>query len=203
MFNYLFVFIMGLLGTALLKFQSKLMAKRYFFYAHLIDGLEEKMSYLGVVVRTLMPFIIGVTSGGLAIKLKLTGAPQNYGMVTGFLSIFFLVWPDFLNPELISSTYRTRKGKLYTLYLILLIVFGLLGYLGGNTMNLIYSRHPGILSWLDFKGILNNLVAAAIFSTATAFVIHLYTNSFDSTLNKSDQSGTANRAAEGGNPSEG
>jgi hypothetical protein len=202
MLSYIFVFFMGLLGTLLLKFQVKLMPKRYFFYAHLIDGVEENISFVGAFVRTLMPFIIGAISGGLAIKFGISGAPQNLGMIAGFLSIFFIVWPDFLNPELISSTYRRKRSKLYMLYVILLLAFSLIGYIGGSTINVLYPNLPGMLGWLDFKSIFNNLIAAVIFAAVSAILIKLYANSFQEAAIKSDHIGTANRAAEGEKVSE-
>lgn len=194
--NYIFIFVMSLFGIGLLKLQKILMPKHYFFYAKLLDGIDEDISLLGAFIRTLMPLLIGLISGSIAIAFQLPASPQHYGFIIGLFSIFLLVWPDILNPELISPIYQRRKGKLYTLYLLVLLAFGLLGAVGGRLANSIYLHHVSILSWVDTKSIVNGLLATSLW-TIIAVVIKYYANSFQSSPNKSDQSGTAKRDAEG------
>lgn len=197
MIDLIFVFVMGLLGIGLLKLQKKLMPRTYFYYARLIDGIDEDISWKGSFIRTSIPVFTGLVSGGLAIIFQLLEKPQTYGMIAALVSIFLLVWPDFLNPELISFTYQNKKKKLYSLYIILFFAFGLLGAFGGRIANWIYLYHADIYSYIDFKSIINGLIGMAIW-TGSAFLIKNQANSFQSKPNKSDQSGTANRDADGG-----
>ena len=87
MSNYFFVFVMSLFGVGLLKLQKNLMPRSYFFYARLIDGIDDGISWPGAIIRTLIPLIIGLISGAVAITFHMSVSPQNYGMIIGFLEV--------------------------------------------------------------------------------------------------------------------
>ena len=53
------VFFSSLLTMYLLRLQIKIMPKRYFHFARLIDGLDEDVPYIGVAFRLIVPLIAG------------------------------------------------------------------------------------------------------------------------------------------------
>jgi len=170
MSDLIFVFGMSILGVVLLKVQKKLMPKAYFFYARLIDGIDENISLLGAFVRTLIPFITGIVAGILAIKFQFGMSGETYGTLTGFFSMFLLVWPDFLNPELVSPTYKNKKSKLYLLYFIVLLTFASVGSFGGRVAESVLLGNASLLSWIDPKAIGNGLLAAGVWFILVYFI---------------------------------
>lgn len=180
----------------MLKLQKRLMPKTYFYFAHLIDGIDENISWLGAFIRTLVPLLLGVVTGILAIEFKTSQYPVYYGLMAAFLSIFLIVWPDILHPELISPTYANKKGKLYALYLILILAFSSLGAFGAQISNSIYLHNRELYSFIDLRGIVTNLISAMIWAAIAAFVVRSQARKFQSNPSKSDQTGTANLDAD-------
>jgi hypothetical protein len=154
----------------LLKLQKTIMPESYFYYARLIDGLSEDVSYLGVLFRTSVPLVTGLVAALAALSFQHIENPELIGLAVGFFSAFCLVWPDFYNPELISPTYAHQKSKLYILYLIVIIIFSLAGWLGGILAPFAYSNiDPSTAtSNLDFKSIFNGIVCAVIVAILSA-----------------------------------
>jgi len=174
----------------LLKLQKKLTPKTYFYFAHLIDGIGENISLSGMFVRTSIPLILGLTGAVVVNMFGISLLPEYFGLTASFLSVFLLVWPDFLNPELISPQYRRDKKRLYALYISVLVIFGLLGYFGGILGNLIYVNAGLLKNLVDYKELFNQLLFEVIklilFITFGTFILKWQANSFNSNASKSD-----------------
>ena len=106
------------------------MPEKYFYFGRLIDGFDEEISFLGFLFRIAIPLFSSICISIVFILSKMNVSPMTASIIVGFMSAFLLVWPDFYNPELISTKYQTQKKKLFILYLIVMIIFSLMGYLG-------------------------------------------------------------------------
>ncbi|MGY3570234.1 hypothetical protein [Vibrio paucivorans] len=164
-FSLLLIFLFSLVTMGLLKVQKKIMPKRYFHYERLIDGLDEDVSFLGALFRSSIPVVTGLLAGltalyfGYAENIKLVGAS------VGFFSAFCLVWPDYYNPELISPNYARQKAKLYTLYIMVAVIFTVGGFFGALLAPILFDIDTSaVTNHLDAKDIVNSLVAAIIFA---------------------------------------
>ncbi|EGS58063.1 hypothetical protein GOP96_11015 [Vibrio cholerae] len=99
---------------------------------------------------------------GYAENIKLVGAS------VGFFSAFCLVWPDYYNPELISPNYAKQKAKLYTLYIMVAVIFTVGGFFGALLAPILFDIDTSaVTNHLDAKDIMNSLVAAIIFAVLT------------------------------------
>lgn len=172
--NYFILFILSLVGILILKTQKKLMPKSYFYYSRLIDGIDEEISLIGATFRFLTPVIIGIITGIVFFIIDANNNLAVSGSIAAFGTIFLLIWPDILNPELISREYQNKKGKLFGLYLILAIFFPALGYLGGKITKIIILNYKGSLSWIDINAIWNSILAAFLFTIFSAFFMRIY-----------------------------
>lgn len=172
--NYLIIFLLSLFGILILKTQKKLMPKSYFYYSRLIDGIDEEISLIGATFRFLTPVVIGIIAGIVFFIVDVNNNLAVFGSVAAFGTIFLLIWPDILNPELISLEYQNKKGKLFGLYLILAIFFPTLGYLGGKIAKLVIVNYKDSLSWIDINAIGNSILAALFFSIFSAFFMRIY-----------------------------
>ncbi len=162
-FSLLLIFLFSLVTMGLLKIQKRIMPKRYFHYERLIDGLDEDVSFFGVLFRTSIPIITGLLAGLTALKFQHIENLELIGAAVGFFSAFCLVWPDYYNPELISPTYARQKSKLYTLYIIVIMIFTLGGWAGGMLAPVLANIDTSVaISNLDGKGIYNSLIAGVI-----------------------------------------
>ena len=188
---------MSIIGIALMKIQKNLMPKSYFFYARLIDGIDERISFLGAIFRLIIPVIIGAITALGTLHFNLSDDPVFFGALASFGTIFLLVWPDFLNPELISQPYKNKKWKLFTLYLLLLVFFPFLGRSGAKLAFTFYKSYQGILTIIDLKAIVNNLISNFVYLLITSFFIYFQIRNLRIQSTKSDQKGTANRDADG------
>lgn len=149
----------------LLKAQKKIMPKRYFHYERLIDGLDEDVSFLGALFRSSIPVITGLLAGLTALYFGYTENINLIGASVGFFSAFCLVWPDYYNPELISPNYAKQKAKLYTLYIMVAVIFTVGGFFGAFLAPLLMEIDTSAATNIfDFKSIINSVVAAIIFS---------------------------------------
>ena len=153
----------------LLKAQKKIMPKRYFHYERLIDGLDEDISFFGALFRSSIPIFTGFLAGLTALSFGYIGNIKLIGASVGFFSAFCLVWPDYYNPELISPNYARQKAKLYTLYIMVAVIFTVGGFLGAFLAPFFMGIDTSIATNnLDFKDIFNGLVGAIIFSVLAA-----------------------------------
>lgn len=167
-FSLLLIFLFSLVTMGLLKAQKKIMPKRYFHYERLIDGLDEDVSFLGALFRSSIPVITGLSAGLTALYFGYTENIKLVGASVGFFSAFCLVWPDYYNPELISPNYAKQKAKLYTLYIMVAVIFTVGGLFGAFLAPfLIDIDTSAATNNLDFKDIFNGLVGAIIFSVLT------------------------------------
>jgi hypothetical protein len=209
MVELIIIFITTILTMLTLKFQKKIMQNNYFYFGRLIDGFDEDISILGLIARILIPLLFGLLIGLASILLNFKNDPTIYGMCVGFFSAFLLVWPDFYNPELISWRYANKKTKLYVIYIIVMLLFTLLGLFGaslakiaiqlGNLLGIAKNLYS---NYIDPKAIINNLISSIIWAILAAFFMIIFTkllnqlNPERSTSNKSDQSGTEKRDAD-------
>ncbi|MEX2411725.1 MAG: hypothetical protein WD607_10235 [Candidatus Paceibacterota bacterium] len=180
MIEIIFVFIMGILATSTLKVQAKAMPTSYFYFSRLIDGLDEDISFIGATFRTIIPLLFGVVSAIFAGIISLQNTGIEYGSAIGFLTIFLLIWPDILNPGLISPSNKKRIGKLYLLYMLLLFTFTLLGAIGGYIGDSIVVNYSNIINLIDAQTIFNTLLVMMIWAFLT-YLIKYYINSFQET----------------------
>ena len=167
------------------------MPKSYFYYSRLIDGINEDISYIGVLFRLLTPIFIGAITEILFYSFNFDNSSLIFSSLAAFGTIFLLVWPDFLNPELISPIYVKKKWKLFGLYLMLLCFFPSLGYIGGKIIQTIILNYKETFSWIDFKSIGNGLIAAFIFWLITSRIMWAQVRAFRMHPTKSDHNGTA------------
>lgn len=154
-----------------MRMQKYLMPKSYFFYSRLIDGIEEDISYVGALFRLSTPILIGCITEMVFHLLNLENAQLRFSAFAAFGTIFLLIWPDILNPELISPAYAKMKWKLYGLYLVLSISFPGLGFFGGKVTKLLIASQPGLLSWVDFPSIGNGIIGAVLFWIGSSLLI--------------------------------
>ena len=177
MIDTIFIFAISVIGTLVLKYQSRLMPSKYFHYSRLIDGIEEDVSFLGAMVRTSIPIIFGSFFAIVAIKLGFENSVSSYGAFLGFLIIFFLIWPDILSPRFRTPYIRRNKGKLYLLYFILILAFPSLGAIGAFSTEFIIIKHPDFLALIDAQSITGGLIAMALWSVI-ALIFKGLANSF-------------------------
>ena len=164
-FSLLLIFLFSLVTMGLLKVQKKIMPKRYFHYERLIDGLDEDVSFLGVLFRSSIPVITGFLAGLTALYFGYSENINLIGASVGFFSAFCLVWPDYYNPELISPNYAKQKAKLYTLYIMVAVIFTVGGFLGAFLAPLFMEIDTSAATdTLDPKAIINSIVAAIVLS---------------------------------------
>lgn len=180
MTDIILILVISIAGTYTLKFQVKLMPTKYFHFSRLIDGIEEDISFFGAMVRTFTPIVFGFIFGLIAIQLNFQNSVIGYGALVGFLIIFFLIWPDFLNPEFRTPYIKRNKGKLYLLYFILLLAFPVLGAIGGQVGKLVIYKYPDFIELIDAKAIINSLLVMIIWSLS-ALIIKYIANSFRET----------------------
>jgi len=150
----------------LLRLQIKIMPKRYFHFARLIDGLDEDVPYIGVAFRLIVPLIAGYGTAIALILLKLPGLPYAAGSAVGFLSAFWLIWPDLYNPALISPIYYHKRSKLYLIYCFVTLSFTVMGYFGGllAPLTLRLVEPLAVVQYLDPKAIFNNLLSTLFYN---------------------------------------
>lgn len=167
--SLLTIFLFSLVTMGLLKIQKKIMPKRYFHYERLIDGLDEDVSFSGALFRSSIPVFTGLLAGLTALYFEQTENIELIGAAVGFFSAFCLVWPDYYNPELISPNYAHQKAKLYTLYIMVAVIFTVGGFFGAFLAPLLTSLDTSVATnSLDSKTIFNGLVVAIIFAVLTA-----------------------------------
>ncbi len=179
--SYLITFILSILLVILMRIQSSLMPKSYFYYSRLIDGLDESGSIFGLLFRTSIPILVGFLTSVIAVGLALPEQYYIYSGMVGFLGIFLVIWPDIAHPELLRPQFALKKGKLFFLYFLLLITFTGLGLFGGFLGGFVYNQYPEITSLFDMRSIFNNLIATLIWWVTGAFVLSNYAKSFGKT----------------------
>lgn len=167
------------IGLALLRVQKLLMPQGYFYYGKLIEGYGEDVPFWGVAFRTSIPFIVGLVAGAVILWKYPGERPDHYGFLVGLLTSFLVIWPDIAHPELISYPYNTMKGKLYTLHVMFLCLFSVMGFLGGRfsfyllkAMHVFFSLR--IPEWIDAKAIANNLVASIFYTIGAAIGLLIF-----------------------------
>jgi hypothetical protein len=198
---YGLAFIMSIFGILIMRVQKRMMPKSYFYYARLIDGIDEEISFRGVIFRLIIPIIIGGLTALIVLYFRLSGDPIFFGSLASFGTIFLLVWPDILNPELISLPYKRKKRKLFTLYALLLVFFPFLGFSGAKFVSFIYSNINGILEIVDKKAIINNLLSNIVWLIGhlilSSIIIHFQVRRLRIQSTKSYHNGTASLDADG------
>ncbi|WP_233268171.1 hypothetical protein [Vibrio metschnikovii] len=169
-FSLLLIFLFSLVTMGLLKAQKKIMPKRYFHYGRLIDGLDEDVSFLGVLFRSSIPVITGLWAGWTALYFGYSENIKLVGASVGFFSAFCLVWPDYYNPELISPNYAKQKAKLYTLYSMVAVIFTVGGFLGAILATILFDIDTSSVSnYLDYKDIITSLVTGIVLAVCAGF----------------------------------
>ncbi len=167
-FSLLLIFLFSLVTMGLLKVQKRIMPKRYFHYERLIDGLDEDVSFFGALFRSSIPVFTGLSAGLTALYFGYSENIKLVGASVGFFSAFCLVWPDYYNPELISPNYAKQKAKLYTLYIMVAVIFTVGGYFGAFLAPFLFDIDTSAATnHLDAKDIINGLAVATIFSVLT------------------------------------
>tara|TARA_R110002096_G_scaffold237751_5_gene428628 strand:- start:11731 stop:12285 length:555 start_codon:yes stop_codon:yes gene_type:complete len=175
--SLIFLLVFGIIGSLLFKVQKRLMPKRYFYYSRLIDGIEDEISFLGLASRTFIPLFIGLVAVLVETLIPIEMSSLSIGATVGFFSIFLIVWPDFINPELISPHFLKVKWKLFTLYLFLLICFTVFGGIGGLFGQYILTNEFTFLQLFDLKGIFNGIIATALWVIGT-YLLKIFAQSF-------------------------
>ena len=107
--EYLTFIGLAILGVIAHRLQKYIMPRSYFYYSRIIDGIDEGISFIGLVFRLLIPIIIGGSAALISTKLEFDVNPDLYGGFCSLLVIFLLVWPDFLNPDQISPQFINVK----------------------------------------------------------------------------------------------
>lgn len=93
---YVSIFILTLLTMMLLKYQKKLIPNHYFYFARLLDGFDDDITWTGVLFRIFIPTFTGFLAGIIAVIYHFPEAPMIYGSIVGFLSAFCLDLAGFL-----------------------------------------------------------------------------------------------------------
>lgn len=166
------------IGIGLLKAQKALMPRAYFYFGKLLEGYDNDVPPFGVVFRTSIPFFVGVLTGLLTLAGG-TMRPENAGLLSGFLTSFLVVWPDIYSPELISYHYSHMKGKLFTLHVMFVGLFSVLGDLGGRFAVVIGQLLAKISKftmpdWVDGKSIGNDLISNAIWVGSSLLLFGIF-----------------------------
>ncbi len=157
------LFALAISGIILHRVQKYIMPRSYFYYSRLIDGIDEGISILGLVIRFLIPIIIGGAAGLIAFKHEFSISPEYYGAMASFLVIFLLVWPDILHPEDISPQFRSSSWKLFSLYALLFSFFPIQGFYGAKLFIAFSPLLESVNSIIDWTSVLNNLLSNLIF----------------------------------------
>jgi hypothetical protein len=176
--EFLTLFVLAVLGVILHRYQKLIMPRSYFYYSRIIDGIDEGISYTGLLFRFLIPIIIGGTAAAISIKLEFNVNTSLYGGYCSLLVIFLLVWPDFLDPEKISPQFINIKWKLYGLYILLFSLYFTQGLYGAKSFATIYPQLSPLNEIIDWRAIINSLFASLIWlilgSGATLGYIKLF-----------------------------
>ncbi|ELZ1717081.1 hypothetical protein SD909_004870 [Vibrio parahaemolyticus] len=115
-----------------------------------------------------MPVFTGLSAGLTALYFGYSENIKLVGASVGFFSAFCLVWPDYYNPELISPNYAKQKAKLYTLYIMVAVIFTVGGYFGAFLAPFLFDIDTSAATnHLDAKDIINGLAGATIFTVLT------------------------------------
>lgn len=142
----------------LYKNQKKLMPHAYFYFGQLIDGVDDNISWLGVLFRASVPLVMGFFTTLLIAMLTHTEPIAMYGLIVGLISAFLVVWPDIYRPELIAPAYQKQKNRLYLLHVIFVLLFSFLGSIGAYLVSIFYIMIPELRSLVDVKDIVKGLI---------------------------------------------
>lgn len=176
--EFLTLIVLAILGVILHRYQKLIMPRSYFYYSRIIDGIDEGISYAGLVFRFLIPIIIGGIAAAISIKFEFNVNTSLYGGYCSLLVIFLLVWPDFLDPEKISPQFINIKWKLYGLYILLFGLYFAQGLFGAKSFVNISPLLSPLNEIIDWHAIINSLFANLIWlivgSGATFSYIKLF-----------------------------
>ena len=174
------VLIFSILNIAIVVFIRKIFPASYFSLGQFVDSYKNDITYRGLIIRFLPPFILAIILSMLLNILKVTNI-EEYIITFGFLSSFLIVWPVFLIPDQILSPEAYRKLRtLYFIYLMFIITHVIITDFGF----FIYSTCLNIFSIsfiskifidnFDLKSIFNNLLSAGLYSILGLIFIFAY-----------------------------
>lgn len=112
--------------VVLVRIPRKLMPRHYFEIHEIIHGMNNTLTWPGVLIRFSIPFAVGAAEG-LAVS-------DNQAFVGGsaaFLAALLLVWPGLLDSRLLPYSVLTRKTSLYLVYGMFIASFTVIGLAGG------------------------------------------------------------------------
>lgn len=176
--EFLTLFILAIIGVILHRYQKLIMPRSYFYYSRIIDGIDEGISYAGLVFRFLIPIIIGGTAAVVSTKFGFNVNVNLYGGYCALLVIFLLVWPDFLDPDKISPQFINIKWKLYGLYILLFTLFFAQGFFGAKSFVALYPLLSPLNEVIDWSSIINNLLSSFIFLLTSSGLAYIYLKLF-------------------------
>lgn len=116
----------ALVIVILVRVPRRLMPRHYFEIHEIIHGMNNTLTWPGVLIRFSIPFAAGAAAG-LAVS-------DNQAFVGGsaaFLAALLLVWPGLLDSRLLPYSVLTRKTSLYIVYGMFIASFTLIGLAGG------------------------------------------------------------------------
>jgi hypothetical protein len=117
----------ALVMVFLVRIPRRVMPRHYFELHEIIHGMNNALTWPGVLIRFSIPFVVGAVEG-LAVR-------QNEAFVGGsaaFLAALLLVWPGLLDSRLLPYAVARRKTSLYLVYAMFIASFTVIGLAGAQ-----------------------------------------------------------------------
>jgi len=178
--NFITVFLFSLLNVIIIHLIRKYFPSRYFSLGEFIDSHKSDISYQGIIIRFLPPFLLSII-----LSYIINDRTEEYVLIFGFLSAFLVAWPVFFIPNQILPTHVYKKLRflqfLFILFISIHILIASFGYF--VCTNILVTIPPSIITnifviYFDFKSVFNNLISAMIYSISIGLLFYIYRNIF-------------------------